>query len=198
VSLAGSRSTGPGSDVALVDAAKTGDSDALDALLRLHHPRLRALCQRLTGSPADADDACQEALIALARGLPRFDGRSTFATWAYRVTTNTCLDELRRRRRRPDPDLVVTEGGGHGTGRAPDAAEEVAARLDVDAALTMLAPEFRAAVVLRDLCQLSYAEIAEALVVPVGTVRSRIARGRGLLLHLLSGNPSPGDERPRS
>jgi RNA polymerase sigma-70 factor (ECF subfamily) len=196
VSLAGSRSTGAESDVELVDAARAGHPDALDALLRRHHPRLRALCQRLTGSPADADDACQEALIALARGLPRFDGRSTFATWAYRVTTNTCLDELRRRRRRPEPDLVVTEGGGHGAGGAPDATEDVATRLDVDAALAMLAPEFRAAVVLRDLCQLSYAEIAEVLVVPVGTVRSRIARGRGSLLHLLAGNPAPGDGRP--
>ena len=197
------------SDDELVVAAKDGDRDALDALLRRHHPRLRALCLRLTGDPTDADDACQEALVSLVRGLGRFDGRSTFATWAYRVTTNACLDELRRRRRRPRPGLLddgsamagpgetVAPGSGGDTGAltGADTGERVAARLDVDAAIARLAPDFRAAVVLRDLCELSYAEIGEVLGVPVGTVRSRIARGRAALLPLLGGNPSTGGER---
>ncbi len=186
-------------DAALVEAGRRGDRTALDALLRRHYPRLRALCQRLTGDPTDADDACQEALVALVRGLPRFDGRSSFATWAYRVTANTCLDELRRRRRRPRPrapddDHEAGGGGPHGT-PVSDVADRVAAHLDVDAALGRLAPEFRVAVVLRDLCQLSYDEIAEVLGVPVGTVRSRIARGRAALLPLVTGNPVTGTER---
>lgn len=203
-------------DAELVEASQAGNVGALDALLRRHHARLWALCRRLTGDPVDADDACQEALVALARGLARFDGRSTFATWAYRVTTNTCLDELRRRRRRPVPTLDVGAEPDHGVrvtqaGRrgpsavtgpvaasGPDTAEGVAARLDVDAALATLAVEFRTAVVLRDLCQLSYAEIAEVLGVPAGTVRSRIARGRAALLAVLGGNrePTPGRRNP--
>lgn len=183
-------------DASLVDAATAGDDDALDALLRRHHPRIQGICLRLTGNRADADDACQEALLALVRGLNRFDGRSTFATWAYRVTTNTCLDELRRRRRRPIPGLPDDLGrsgpvsGDHGG--------TVADRLDIDAALVRLAPGFRVAVVLRDLCGLSYAEIAEVIDVPVGTVRSRIARGRALLLpHLAgsTGNPAAAPQR---
>ena len=194
-------------DGQLVAAARDGDRRALDALLRRHHPRLRALCQRLTGDPTDADDACQEALIALVRGLPRFDGRSSFATWAYRVTANTCLDELRRRRRRPRPGLADDDAlGGDSVGlvgggrlapglASPDTADRVAARLDVDAALAQLPADFRVAVVLRDLCQLSYGEIAEVLGVPVGTVRSRIARGRAALLPVLTGNPVTGSER---
>ena len=196
-------------DDELVAAARSGDRSALDALLRRHHPRLRALCQRLTGDPTDADDACQEALIALVRGLPRFDGRSSFATWAYRVTANTCLDELRRRRRRPRPGLPEDDslsadsgppgpwrpGGGPAAPAVPDVGDRVAASLDVDAALARLAPDFRVAVVLRDLCQLSYGEIAEVLDVPVGTVRSRIARGRAALLPLVTGNPLTGGER---
>jgi RNA polymerase sigma-70 factor (ECF subfamily) len=187
------------SDDELVSAGRAGDRAALDALLRRHYPRLRALCRRLTGDAPDAEDACQEALVALVRGLPRFDGRSSFATWAYRVTTNTCLDELRRRRRRPllrgaegEPDVSAD---GAVPSPAADVGDRVAARLDVDAALAQLTPEFRAAVVLRDLCQLSYDEIAEVLDVPVGTVRSRIARGRTALLPLVTGNPVAGTER---
>lgn len=188
----------PRSDAELVAAGRQGDRSALDALLRRHHPRLRALCQRLTNDPTDADDACQDALVALVRGLPRFDGRSSFATWAYRVTANVCLDELRRRRRRPRP-RALDDGDGPPTdgplATAPDVGDRVAARVDVDAALARLAPEFRVAVVLRDLCELSYDEIAEILGVPAGTVRSRIARGRAALLVVVTGNPVTGSER---
>jgi RNA polymerase sigma-70 factor (ECF subfamily) len=181
-----------------VAAAQGGDRAALEALLRRHHDRLYAVCRRLTGDDADAADACQEALIAIVRGLPRFDARSTFSTWAYRVTTNAALDELRRRRRRPDPGLPREWGldtPEDGSGDVPD--EQVADRLDVDAALRRLAPEFRAAVVLRDLAGLSYDEIADALDIPIGTVRSRIARGRAALGELLApgGNPSTSAER---
>ncbi|HWC12606.1 MAG TPA: RNA polymerase sigma factor [Acidimicrobiales bacterium] len=180
---------GPG-DEELVRAARAGDTGALDTLLRRHHPRLLALCRRLTGDPTDAEDACQEALVAVARGLGRFDGRSAFTTWAYRVTTNTCLDELRRRRRRPVPGLgPAEEAAAARPSAASDPGDRVAVRLDVDAALAAIPPDFRTAVVLRDLCQLSYDEIAAVLDVPVGTVRSRIARGRAALLPLLSGTP---------
>jgi RNA polymerase sigma-70 factor (ECF subfamily) len=166
------------------------------------------LCRRLTGNHADAQDALQDALIAIARGIRRFDGRAAFSSWAYRVTTNACLDELRRRRRRPLPaspdadgyDLAPgVVGAGGAAGRVPGfgggAAEAVVERLDIDAALARLPQDFRAAVVLRDLCDLDYAEIARVLDVPPGTVRSRIARGRALLADLL-GNPGGFPERP--
>ena len=153
----------------------------------------------MLGHDADALDATQDALVAAVRGLPRFDGRSAFGTWLYRIATNTCLDELRRRRRRPtvsldagpEPDALWlrgpgggdgwTGGGGTGPGGGADPGELGALRADLDAALATLVPEYRAAVVLRDLCDLSYEEIAAVLEVPVGTVRSRIARGRAAL-----------------
>lgn len=155
------------------------------------------------GNDADALDATQEAMMAVLRGLSRFDGRSRFSTWVYRVSTNACLDELRRRKRRPVvglPDhersyaqrLTPLGGASQPGGRVAD---EVAARLDVDAALAALPPDFRAAVVLRDLCTLDYAEIAEVLGIPAGTVRSRIARGRAALADHLSGNPTTASER---
>lgn len=174
-------------------AALEGDGVALDTLLRRHHDRVWALCRRLAGNDADAADATQEALVTVVRRLDRFDGRSQFSTWLYRVATNACLDELRRRSRRPRPtdDAVLADRGA--VGPAVDAA--VADRLDVDAALAQLRPEFRAAVVLRDLCDLDYAEIAEVLDLAPGTVRSRIARGRAALAHLMAGNPAPTAER---
>ena len=175
--------TADAEEAQLVAAARAGDSKALEALLRRHYPRLYALCRRLTGDDHDADDACQESLLAIVRGLPNFDARSSFGTWAYRVATNSCLDELRRRRRRPDPGLPEGPDEPVSGGVSDD---QVAQRIDVDAALARLPTEFRAAVVLRDLCQLSYDEIAEVLGVPPGTVRSRIARGRAALVPMLA------------
>jgi len=151
----------------------------------------------MTGDDADAADACQEALMAIVRGLPRFDGRSAFGTWAYRVTTNACLDELRRRRRRPEPGLP--EGAAE-VASALDHEEASATRVDLDRALQSLPADYRAAVVLRDVCGLSYDEIAQTLGIPAGTVRSRIARGRSALVPLLAPgrNSGPSSERPIS
>jgi len=130
----------------------------------------------------DALDATQEAMIAIARGIARFDNRAAFSTWCYRVATNAALDELRRRRRRPIAATATTAEPIAG-GSSPE--DRVAARLDVDAALAQLPEEFRVAVVLRDLCDLDYAEIADVLEIPPGTVRSRISRGRAMLVERL-------------
>lgn len=182
-------------------AAQQGDREALDRLLRRHADRLHALCRRVTGNDADALDATQEAMIAIVRGLPRFDRRSAFSTWAYRIATNACLDELRRRRRRPEPtsdaDLERSAGPAGGLAAGSSSLEGVGDRVDIDAALATLPPEFRAAVVLRDLVGLDYAEIAEVLGAPPGTVRSRIARGRAALASAL-GNPTGIGNRPKA
>lgn len=177
----------------LVESAQRGDRAALEQLLRDHYDRVYALALRLLGDRRDAEDATQEALIAVVRGLHRFDGRSAFTTWVYRVATNTCLDELRRRRRRPVTAELHVAGP---VAAVPHGEPAVDDRLDVGTALGRLRPEFRAAVVLRDLCDLEYAEIGEVLGVPAGTVRSRIARGRAALARALAGNqPDPGERR---
>jgi RNA polymerase sigma-70 factor (ECF subfamily) len=173
---------------ALVRQAQDGDREALDALLRQQYERTFAICRRLTGDNDDALDATQDALIAIVRGLPRYDGRARFSTWAHRVTVNACLDELRRRRRRPVPSTSDLPLEPIDPGR-PDLDDQVADRLRLDAALERLSPEFRAAVVLRDVIGLDYAEIAETLEVPIGTVRSRIARGRRDLAAQIRRNP---------
>jgi RNA polymerase sigma-70 factor (ECF subfamily) len=128
------------------------------------------------------------------RRLDRYDGRAKFTTWLYRVVTNACLDELRRRGRRPTPmdDEVLTMDRA---ARGPSVDGEVADRLDIDHGLAQLSAEFRAPVVLRDLLGLDYAEIAEVLEIAPGTVRSRISRGRAALAQVLAGNPDPPSER---
>jgi RNA polymerase sigma-70 factor (ECF subfamily) len=186
-------------DQALVAAAQAGDGNALDTLLRRHYDRVYAICRRIAGSRRDADDAAQEAMISIVRGLARFDGRAAFSTWTYRIATNAALDELRKRDRRPAPHLD-TEGGS--TREVTDPMSQrridgIVDRLAIDEALDELPEEFRLAVVLRDLCDLDYAEIAKSLDVPVGTVKSRIARGRSLLASRL-GNRDPAVERPNA
>jgi RNA polymerase sigma-70 factor (ECF subfamily) len=173
----------------LVRAAQGGDRAALDTLLRRHYDRIFALCRRMTGQDADASDAAQEAMIAIVRGLPRFDGRAQFGTWAYRIAHNACIDELRRRGRRPDPGLPDYET--EPTDGRPDVAGSVTDRLTLDEALLSIPPDFRAAVALRDQLGMDYAEIAEVLDIRPGTVRSRIARGRAALAEHLRGNQMP-------
>lgn len=179
-------------DAELVARAREGDRAAMNALLGRHYDRLHAICYRIAGNPADAADGCQEALLAIVRGLDRFDGRSTFSTWSYRVATNACLDEMRRRNRAPVPVEEVAEPVGH----QPGLAEQVTDRVTLDDALPRLPEEFRVPVVLRDVAGMDYAEIGETLQIPPGTVRSRIARGRRQLAQHL-GNQVPPSGRQR-
>jgi RNA polymerase sigma-70 factor (ECF subfamily) len=180
-------------DNTLASLAAAGDRDALEVLLARHVDRVHAICRRLLGNPDDALDATQEALLAVSRAIARFDGRALFTTWLYRVATNAAIDELRRRARRPVPDDALFDVASGRPGP-----EAVVDRLDVDAALARIPEEFRAAVVLRDLCDLDYAQIAEVLEIPPGTVRSRIARGRAALAHELGDRDAGADAGNRA
>ena len=159
----------------------------MNTLLATHYDRIYAICRRLAGNDADAADASQEALMAIVKGLHRFDGRASFKTWSYRVATNAALDELRRRKRRPTPSMADIEVPSS----SPAIDSEILDRLTIDAALPQIPEEFRAPVVLRDLLGMDYAEIAQTLELPPGTVRSRIARGRRHLAKLLE---EPGNQ----
>lgn len=189
-------------DTELVRAAQGGDTEALEELLRRHQDRVHALCRRVTGDDDSGLDATQEALIAIVRGIDRFDGRSSFSTWVYRVATNAALDEVRRRRRRPA--LLFDDALPEVVNRAEDLAVALAERLDADRALQSLSDDQRAAVVLRDLLDLDYITIAEVLRVPIGTVKSRVARGRAALADIIraqdptAGNPAATQDRPNA
>ena len=109
----------------LVAAAKRGDRAALDHLLRLHYDRVHGICRRIAGRTRDGDDACQEAMIKIVRNLHRFDERSSFGTWVYRIATNAALDELRKRQRRPA--LHVADDGASNEPADPASEERIAA-----------------------------------------------------------------------
>ena len=157
-----------------------------DDVARSHGRFLYTVAYRLTGDDADAQDLVQEVLLRVRRGLETYRPMGSLEGWLSRITTNAFLDEVRRRRRRPtvalpdDPDRVLAG--------ADDAETALAATKlpdEVQDALRNLPDDFRAAVVLCDVVGLTYEEIAAQLNVPVGTVRSRIHRGRALLRGVL-------------
>jgi RNA polymerase sigma-70 factor (ECF subfamily) len=157
-----------------------------EEVARDHGRFLYMLAFRLTGNNDDAQDLVQEVLLRVRRGLETYRPGS-LEGWLSRITTNTFLDEVRRRRRRPvdlfpdDPDRVVPPSDAADVALAAEALPD-----DVQSALRRLPPDYRAAVVLCDVVGLSYQEIADALDAPVGTVRSRIHRGRSQLREILS------------
>lgn len=130
------------------------------------------------------------ALMSVVRALPSFDGRSKFSTWVYRIATNAALDEVRRIGRRPIP----TEKESVYDSPTIDRTNAVDAQMDVSAALSKLPEEYRTAIVLRHVADLDYEEIAAIQGVPVGTVRSRLARGRSQLAEIL-GNQNAHSNR---
>ena len=160
--------------------AQKGDKGAIDALLRQHYESVRAVCHRIVLNSADADDATQMALIAIVRGLPQFDRRSSFQTWIYRIATNAALDEVRRIQRRPIPaEEKVLEQSSAGTHDAVDV------QMLMKASLEEIPEDYRVVLVLRHIADLEYEEIASIVDIPVGTVRSRLARGRAQLTEIV-------------
>jgi RNA polymerase sigma-70 factor (ECF subfamily) len=177
--------------------------DDLEGVLRENYSLIRAVCWRILEDDSDTDDATQNALISIARGYDSFDGRSALSTWIYRIATNAALDELRRRRRRRlrttslegDVDSRNDVADPHSTSSQASFEES-----DVLAgALARVPDEFRVALILRDVADLEYDEIASILDIPPGTVRSRISRGRARLASewtRLQGNSHDPDRRP--
>ncbi len=181
----------------LVSAAQRGDIAALEILLDRHHDRIRAVCAKVVGRGADADDAAQMALIAIVKNLDKFDGRAKFTTWSYRIATNAAIDELRRRNRR-DATSIDDDDVHLQLASSQDVSGSTTAKIVVSDALDELPEEFKVPVVLRDLCGLNYDEIGEVLDLAPGTVRSRIARGRGKLADIIGDVTSGGNQTAAS
>ena len=170
-------------DAVLIEQYLAGDAAAFDALMRAHEDRVFSICLRMLRDREAALDATQETFITVFRKADRFAGRSAFSTWLYRVAVNTSYDVARRTRRKTaDP---LPEGLDPADPSSGDSYESADLRPDIEAALAEIPAEFRAAVVLADLEGLSLDTVAEALGVPVGTVKSRVFRGRRLLAELL-------------
>ena len=183
------------SDEALLAAHLRGDPRAFGELVARHERRIYGLCLRILGNREDAEDATQETFLAALRRAASFRRAAAFSTWLYRIAVNAATDQARRRGRArlapldpEDAGLAVAPGGELG--------EVVTAAVTVQAALAKVPEEFRVAVVLCDLYRVPYADAAQILEVPVGTVKSRVFRGRLALAECL-GDPSDADpDRP--
>jgi RNA polymerase sigma-70 factor, ECF subfamily len=180
-------------DAELMDAHAAGDPDAFGELVRRHRDRLWAVALRTLGHREEAADALQDALVSAfraGRGGSAWRGDSAVTTWLHRIVVNACLDRVRRRAARPTDPLPEQEIA---SGRDELAAQVTS--LDVTAALRTLPVEQRAALVLVDMYGWPVEDAARVLDCPVGTVKSRCARGRARLLPLLrEGNPPPAQD----
>lgn len=179
-----------------IDAAKRGDPDAFEHLVRAYEKRVLALTARMCRNQSDAEEAAQEAFLAAWQGLPFFRGDSSFSTWLYRLASNACVDLLRREGRHRDSAGPSLNDEDLNLDLPADAlspqeeAERTELREQIEAGLAALPGEYRQVLILRELHQQSYDEISEILSLDVGTVKSRINRGRKKLRKILleSGN----------
>jgi RNA polymerase sigma-70 factor (ECF subfamily) len=170
----------------LIARAKQGDPNALNSMLRHIQPRVLAHCNRLLFDPQDAEEACQDALLAVSTSIAKFEGRSSFHTWFHAITANSARATYRKLKRRaselPTSELPIV---------ADRRTTSVIAgtRIDLLDALEQLeqdAPDLVRVLVLRELAQLEYNEIAERLKLPMGTIKTHIFRGRRRLRQILT------------
>ena len=169
----------PERDEELIRRFRAGEAAAFTTLVERHQQRVYSLCLRVLGDAEVAKDVAQDTFMTVLRKLEGFRGEAAFTTWLHRVTVNACYDELRRARRRPMLHIAADDGPEREPGPPiEDHAERVGGTLDAAAALAAIPEEFRVALVLADVQDVPYARIAEILDVPVGTVKSRVHRGR--------------------
>ena len=175
-------------DEELLAAFVAGEQRAFDVLVSRYQRRVYGICLRYFGNPTDAEDAAQDAFVALYRRAGSFSGAAAFSTWMYRVATNACHDLARKRARRPMSAGVDVERLADSVEAAETADAGVTRALDEDlrAALAQLDPDTRDVVLLHDVRGVPYADIAARSGVAVGTVKSRIHRGHARLAAALT------------
>lgn len=176
----------------LIARLQKRDEAAFEELIRQYEKKVYTLCFRMCGNSEDAEEAAQDAFLALWRGIDRFRQESSLSTWIYRLATNACIDTLRRRKKQSgsvsldDEELFVDAVD---TSPQPqETVEHREAQKLLQKGLSALPEEYRKVLILREIEGLSYTEIAESASIELGTVKSRISRGRSLLRNFLSGN----------
>lgn len=184
----------PADEAQLIHRARNGDQNAFSQLLERFEKPVYHQALRMVGHAEDAADLTQEVFLKVWQGLPGFQGDSSFSTWLYRLTSNACIDFLRREKRRRGT-LSLDDEERELAAQLPDPAptpqralEQQELRQALEAGLAQLSDEHRQVLVLRELNGLSYDEIAQVLSLSPGTVKSRIARARLSLAKFLRKN----------
>jgi RNA polymerase sigma factor (sigma-70 family) len=186
-------------EAVLIERSQGGDLAAFNTLVLAYQGQVYNLCLRMLGSPQVAEDAAQEVFIAAYRAVPRFrggtPGRSGFRAWLLRIAANACYDELRRRRSRPQVPLEAPADDERPSVELPASDEPLEQRAErmelarcLQEGLASLPADQRLAVILRDVQGLAYEEVAGATGASLGTVKSRISRGRAALRDFLLGH----------
>lgn len=166
-------------DAELLARVVGGDHDAFAQIMRNHEDRVFSVCLRIMGNREHALDATQETFLTAFRKAEQFKGNSALGTWIYRIAVNTCYDQLRKqKRRKTDPMPEHLDPSDHS---AQDEVDSAALRPEIQRAMAAIPEDFRSAVVLSDIEGLALPDVAEILGIPVGTVKSRVFRGRRLL-----------------
>lgn len=177
----------------LIEQCRKGDTGAFRQLVERYENRIYALSCSIIGDRETAREATQDAFVRAYKALPKFEGKSSFYTWLYRIATNVCLNAAQRENRRLDN--ISLEGLQETYDIAPDRffgaedpgndIERIDLRNQIQRVLNRLSPDHRAIVVLKDIEDLSQEEIAETLGISIGTVKSRLFRAREHLRDLL-------------
>ena len=187
----------PARDEDLVRRYLSGDRAAFAALVERHERRVYNLALRMTGREEDARDATQDAFLTVLRKLSSFRGEAAFTTWLHRVTVNACYDLLRKRQRAPLLERGVDDLPAVEPPPAPDPADDSSLSIDVRRALMQVPEDFRAVMILHDVHDLRQEEVAAILGVAVGTVKSRLHRGRVALARAMGlSRADPADGEP--
>ncbi|MGI6434773.1 MAG: RNA polymerase sigma factor [Syntrophomonadaceae bacterium] len=178
-------------DIELVKQTLQGNEEGFEKLVKRYQDKVYTLCYRYSGNDEDAYDLAQEAFIKAYRSLGTFKGSSRFSTWLYRITTNVCLDEIRRKKRRIQAQSLdqPVEGADGEMARIVlddnlpiDALYEQQEQVQyIQSLLMQMKPEHRMVLLLKDIMEFSYEEIAQMLNISSGTIKSRLSRARDLL-----------------
>ncbi|MDD4343684.1 MAG: sigma-70 family RNA polymerase sigma factor [Eubacteriales bacterium] len=191
----------------LIHDAKKGDNAAFEAIVKEYQNKIYTLCYRYTGNYEDARDLAQEVFIKVYRNIKKFEGRSSFSTWIYQVAGNTCKDYLRKIKNKSEfsldeevfnneesftPQVLKDEN-------TPDLQYEEKERISLlKEAVNKLNPEYKMVIIMREFQDLSYEEIARETNTSIGTVKSRLSRGRNMLKGIfLQGMEGSLNEKPQ-
>ncbi|HZJ83767.1 MAG TPA: sigma-70 family RNA polymerase sigma factor [Clostridia bacterium] len=178
----------------LIDRFKEGDFTAFEELIYLFDKKIYNYCYRMTNNPNDAEDLAQEVFIKVYRSLKSFREDSKFSTWIYRIAYNTCIDEYRRKK------IKVLSLNKNIPSPEPLPEDRVIYREEkdlIEKCIAEMKPNYKSAIILRDIQGYSYEEIAGISNIPIGTVKSNISRARGILRDVLKSQKIQGNRRAK-